>query len=356
MKHELYTKLFAILSLAASEKDYLENLTNHSDAIHKHLNKVDIIDFEEYLQDYFKQFLKYLRKKTSWDKITIAFDETYIPFYGKISDNWVNGYNNKIKGATGTYKFMVCSIIIAKKRFVLSILPMHNNQNATKTVMTMLDAVRKYFRIDTVLFDRGFCEKKLCRDLELKGLKYLILGKRFANIQKFMKSRKTEVVVQTTINENKTKNQFNWRFVFAYEQFGYDWAFATNLQMSSISLVKLYKCRWGIETNFRVMDFADIKSKSKNIVTRCFLFLISAVLFNSWLELKKDVTFETYLDALSLANQSLEEIALKRINAKKLLGEEITDADLLISSKNKSISTKECLNPTWFRYFEIGVA
>ena len=353
---ELYTKLFSILSLVASEKDYLENLTVHADAIHKHLKKVDILDFEHYLINFFTETIRQLRKIVPWHKVTIAFDETYVPFYGKAQDNWVVGYNNKVKGATGSFKFMVCSIIISDKRFVLCMLPMHNNSNTEKIVEMLLQLVKKQFHVETVLFDRGFCTKELCRDLENQNLKYLILCPKWANIKQYMTEKQTEVLHVTTINEHKTKNKFDWRFVFVYDCFDYDWAFATNLQMKGIDLVKLYKCRWGIETNFRIMDLSDIKSKSKNIVTRCFFFLISIVLFNSWLELNKQVTFETYLDALALAGQSLGEIALKRIEAKRLLNMEITEADLLKASSFSRISTNLFLNPTWFSHFEIGVA
>jgi hypothetical protein len=324
MKQELYTKLFSILSLVASEKDYLENLTSHADAIHWHLNKVDIIDFELCLKEYFQDFLKNIRKKVCWNKITIAFDETFIPFYGKASDNWVNGYNNKVKGAKGTYKFMVCSVIIKKKRFILNIMPMHNLQDTNKIVFEMLDLIKSKFHVETVLFDRGFCNKKLCREMERKNTKYLILSPKRKNLKRFMDAKESEIIVETKINENKSCNKYSWRFVFGYDLFGYDWAFATNLQMTPKNIVKLYKCRWGIETNFRVMDLADIKSKSKNIVTRCFFFLISAILFNSWLELDKQVTFETYLDYLALANMTIGEILQRFKDARELLDIPIT--------------------------------
>ncbi len=331
-KDELYTKLFSILSLVASEKDYLENLTTHSDAIHWHLNKVKIEDFELYLKQYFEIFIKDLRKKVSWDKITIAFDETFIPFYGKITNNWINGYTNKIKGAKGTYKFMVCSVIVKKKRYILGVMPMHNLQDTNKTVFEMLDLIKSKFRVETVLFDRGFCNKKLCRDMDKIDAKYLILSPKFANIKRFMKAKESEIVVETTINENKTKYNYSWRFVFGYDLFGYDWAFATNLKMTPENLVKLYKCRWGIETNFRVMDFADIKSKSKNIVTRCFFFFISAFLFNSWLEFNQKITFETFLDTLALSNKSLEEVLSNFKDAKKLHSVNIDENELRILS------------------------
>jgi len=261
-----------------------------------------------------------LRKSVAWQKITIAFDETYVPFYGKDLDNWIDPYTNKVKGAKGSFKFMVCSIIIFRKRFVIGIMPMHNCQDTTQTVTRMLNPVRKKFTVETVILDRGFCNKRLCRELEENGQKYLILAPKWKNIAKYLKERKNEVIVHTTINENKTKNKFEWRFIFAYDLHGYDWVFATNLQDTPANLVKLYKCRWGIETNFRVMDFADIKSKSKNIVVRCFFFLVSAFLFNSWLELNKDMTFESYLDALSLSQMTVTELLEKWKKSKEIFG------------------------------------
>lgn len=331
-KHELYAKLFSIFSQTASEKDYLENLTSHSDAIHWHLNRVNILDFEKILREYFKHFLKYLRKSVHWQKITIAFDETYIPFYGKPIDNWVVGYNNKVKGATGSYKFMACSIIVANKRYVIGIMPMHNCQDSTHIIDQMLNIIRSKFRIETVLFDRGFCTKKLCRELEMKNLKYLILAPRWKNISRYLKEEQVEIIEKTRIREKKTQTDFNWRFVFAYNEYGYDWAFATNLQDTPANLVKLYKCRWGIETNFRVMDFADIKSKSKNVVTRCFFFLISAFLFNSWLEFDKNMTFESYLDSLAYSQITLSNLLEKWKKSKELFGVSISDSEQKILS------------------------
>lgn len=337
--HDLYVGLFSILSVVASEKDYLENLSVHADAIHWHLNRVSIFDFEKYLLDYFLLFLKNLRKSVSWNKICVAFDETFIPYYGKIDDNWVCGYTNNVKGATGSFKFMVCSIVVNKKRFILGILPMHNNQDANKTVYNILDLVKSKFNVETVLFDRGFCNKKICRELERKQVKYLVFSPKRSNIKKFLKAQKTEVIVKTKISENMSRTNYKWRFVFAYNQYGHDWVFATNLTQNPTDLVKLYKARWGIETNFRIMDFANIKSKSKNIVTRCFFFLISAILFNQWLKLDKKITFETYLDCLELTSKPLRELLEQFKQAKRILGIKITQSEeKILSSKHKLLT------------------
>lgn len=331
-KQQLYTTLFSIFSEVASQKDYLENLTTHADAIHWHLNRVCIDDFELILSNYFSSFIKQLRKDTNWHKISVAFDETYIPFYGKPTNNWIAQYNNNIKGATGSYKFMVCSIIANKKRYILQILPMYNGQNTTHVVSRMLDEIKQKFRIDTLICDRGFCKKKLCRELEQKNLKYIILAPKWKNIKKYLEQDIDHITEKTLINEKKSNYIFDWRFVFCRNEQGYDWAFATNLQENPQNIVKLYKCRWGIETNFRIMDFADIKSKSKNIVTRCFFFFLSAFLFNSWLELAQDMTFESYLDSIALAQSQLEVIIQKWKEARKLFGISIRKSEHIILS------------------------
>ncbi|MFT7615941.1 MAG: hypothetical protein ACI8Y7_000768 [Candidatus Woesearchaeota archaeon] len=100
------------LITAASETDYLENLTDKADTIHRHLSQIDICEFESLCASYFKAYLKQLRKEVDWQKITVAFDETFIPFYGKATNNWINSYTNNTKGAVGSYKFMVCSIVV----------------------------------------------------------------------------------------------------------------------------------------------------------------------------------------------------------------------------------------------------
>lgn len=48
----------------------------------------------------------------------------------------------------------------------------------------------------------------------------------------------------------------------------------------------LYKLRWGIETTFRVQDEVRIRSKSTSILTRYFLYVLEALIYNLWVSLK----------------------------------------------------------------------
>ena len=174
LRSELRTVVNSVLFDVASENTYLEDKTCHADAIHWHLNKLDSDDFIGLLCDYFEKNLKLVKKQVG-GRVVIAFDETFIPFYGKSNNNWICDYNNKVKGATGSYKFMVCSIIMQSKRYVLFALPMFNVQNSLDVMKIILDYIKEKFVVKLVICDRGFCNKKMVNMLEKKQMKYLIL-------------------------------------------------------------------------------------------------------------------------------------------------------------------------------------
>ena len=161
MSHEIRSVLTTLLFNAAESNDYLENITSHADAIHWHLNKIEFEDFISSLNNFFIALLKILRKQ-NLGMLTIAFDETFIPFYGRQKDFWVHGYNNNVKGARGSYKIMSCSIVLHEKRFVLYSVPMHIGQDTPNLVEEILTLVKKYLRVRMVLLDRGFFNKFSC--------------------------------------------------------------------------------------------------------------------------------------------------------------------------------------------------
>ena len=102
------------------------------------------------------------------------------------------------------------------------------------------------------------------------------------------------------------KAKSSWKptttFVVCKNQFGYDWTFATNIQLHNPKdYVLLYKRRWQIETNYRVEDEARIKSKSCNYLIRYFYFIISMLFHLLWIVSKNRhcyVQFKKYLDII----------------------------------------------------------
>jgi hypothetical protein len=73
---------------------------------------------------------------------------------------------------------------------------------------------------------------------------------------------------------------------------GYDWLFSTNVKLEDVKgYVHIYKGRWGIETTFRVQDEVEVKSKSKDMRVRYFLFLFEVLLYDLWQFFKNGVSF-----------------------------------------------------------------
>lgn len=60
------------------------------------------------------------------------------------------------------------------------------------------------------------------------------------------------------------------------------WSYTTNIQASGDYLVKLYKSRWGIETQYRVAHQFQATTTSPKTMVRVFLYLLGFVLLGLW--------------------------------------------------------------------------
>ena len=81
----------------------------------------------------------------------------------------------------------------------------------------------------------------------------------------------------------------------------YDWCFATSASDIDLDhIIAKYKFRWRIETMFRVQDECRIKTKSKDIRVRYFLFAYEQLVESIWyLFYHEEVSFKKYLMELS---------------------------------------------------------
>jgi putative transposase len=197
---------------------------------------------------------------------------------------------------------MCCSVIINNQRLILYALPMKRGDYTEKIVKQILEKIKKYLKISEVLFDRGFASKKIVQTLTLLNVKYVILCPKRTNVKRFLQKNLWRVTEVKKINSNFSTYSVEMKYVIAYDFKDHDWIMLTNINRKPYSLVRLYKKRWGIETAFRVMDHADIKSKSTNIVIRTFFFIVSIVLYNMWVfkEDRWQCTFKTFVYEMNI--------------------------------------------------------
>lgn len=236
----------------------------------------------------FSRIKPFLRNR----KVALAFDTTDEPYYGKIEGLWIHGYR-PVRGSTGCFRYITASITHDNRRFVLGSLPVRVGADTVALVMELIESAKRFVPIEIALFDRGFDNYELINSLQKAGIRYQILWQKKAWVTKELKKMKRgeirEAIKLRKYSKNKSKHKVKIRFVFikkykrSKKDRAYNWIFATNTRQASQHFyVDKYKKRWGIETIFRILDDARIKTTTKNEIIRYFINIFCCLLYNLW--------------------------------------------------------------------------
>jgi len=249
-------------------------------------------------------------------RLVLAFDTTYEPFYGDVNSNWywIDDYK-PVRGCNGCFVFITVSIAVGKKRFILGSLPVPCGWNKADYVEKLIKLARKYVVIEACLLDRGFNSYELIHRLKKLRVGYQIFWKKDKKREtwltkelKRLKPRQMKEYIKEDgyFLKNKSKHYVRTRFIiikqykYKDDKEAYDWVFATNMKMKSqMWYIRRYKCRWAIETVFRITGDVRIKTTTINEAKRFFLFMFCCLLYNLWkfanLFLEVKVTFQTFV-------------------------------------------------------------
>jgi hypothetical protein len=243
--------------------------------------------------------LKQVRLALRNRKAVLAFDTTYEPFYGNINSNplWIHEYK-PVNGCNGCFMFITVSIVVGENKFILGVLPVRVGWNHADKVENLIKLARVYVRIEACLFDRGFTDYELIDRLKKLKVGFQILWKKDKKREtwltkelKKLKPRQMKEYIKENgyFHRNKTKYYVRTRFIiikqykYKEDKQTFDWVFATNRNLKSqMWYIRGYKCRWGVETTYRVTDKVRITSTTLDEVKRYFLFAFSCLLYNLW--------------------------------------------------------------------------
>ena len=295
------------LLYAAVANTYIETVGSRADSLHLAIKRVTASDiYLEYLKT-----VEILgnRFQLSEKDVLLAFDYTEENFYGDVQGFWIYGWTGE-HAVTGKFKFLTCSIVSSDipQKIPLVSIPVYVGHSMAREVCWCYSMAKTLVRsIKLVLFDRGFFSKELILTLNIACYPYLIFVPKNEKVKKELKqmaeSEKKKIIYEFKLNKNKTvikgettlallKNIFDKRSGKTF-----DWSFATNQSEIKLdSFVPIYKCRWRIETGFRVQDEAHIMSKSVHANIRFFYFVYEQVLQLLWVVLyKEEVSFKEFL-------------------------------------------------------------
>jgi hypothetical protein len=265
---------------ASSHETYVETVSKSADTIH-----LGLIDWNTVcLERVYSRFCENKIRKLHLGSCDVCIDITEEDFYGKIEGLWIHPWTGEA-GVKGHFKFLVCSVKCRNNKFPIGAVMIHVGAVISDAIAFLLESCKTAgLCIRTVLLDRGFYSADILRELHEQDVFYLVFAKKSVLFKNMLESTKRSVVVEheLVLLKNKTKTRIPTSIALVKNINDYDWVFATNLDLSGREIVKRYRIRWNIETDFRVMDEARIKSKSKRAEVRLFYFLISCLLLFVW--------------------------------------------------------------------------
>src|SRR3989344_5516299 len=288
---------------AGKTNSYVETYSNKADTLHRHIKE----NSERDLKRAFEFNTRKAIGRMGLGRVVLAFDVTEELYFGDKGGLNVRQIKHQ-NGADEAFSYLVLNIIKPKPLPLMAI-PYKQGDDLTSLIKELISYARNLrIIIEYVLFDRGFYIGDLISYLSSINMKYLIFVPQNKAMKRYIQQTNYLRSFNHLIGYNKYKSTWTakTKIVIIRDRYfnkkdkrwkKFYWCFATNLQ-SGFNLVRIYKKRWQIETDFRVQNEARIKSKSNVPIIRYFYFLMSLILMGSW-EVNRidnpDVPFKRYL-------------------------------------------------------------
>jgi len=296
---------------ASAHNTYVETISNKADSLYLRIKDVSMIRMTYAYLNYIWRISEKLslRKK----KVILAFDYTEEDFYGNVWGFDIHGWTGK-DGVTGHFKFLTCSIVSddIPEKIPLVSLPIRMGHYKSSVILHCLSLIKSYIgKIKLILFDRGFYDKDLMYELTKLNYPYLIFVPKHKDKQSILypldDGAQVAIYNEFEVNKNQSTHAGENILVFLKQIYdkksekNYDWIFATNVKKLLLDkLIRTYKKRWRIETQFRVQDEARVKCKSSDMQIRYFIFLFEQMLQVQWMcFFKEEVPFKKFIIAMA---------------------------------------------------------
>jgi len=284
------------------EKDLAKIASPIADTLLYHLKKNDKEGIHENftkINDYIFNFSKSSGVFNS-RPVTLAIDYTGTRYYGKSKYMIIKSKKNEEQRYPGKYfKYATSSIVEPGRLFTLSVLPINVFSSQKDILKTLIEDAKKKMRINCVVADRAFSNIDNINLMNDLGVNFIMLMRWNTKLAKLLENPIGSVIDNYVIGDYDRTAVVNLVISETYK--GKRVAIATNMKIEGGELVSLYKNyhntykkRWGIEISYKniKLDFLP-KTTSNNYRIRFFYFLLSVLLYNSWILIDIITTIET---------------------------------------------------------------
>ncbi len=296
--------IFRILVYAAASGLSIEAACNQLDEV------ADANTVREYINEHYKieRFLelekemnqtipKHFPRRVRRGKIEFAVDEHDQPFYGKEEQHEEYLVGGKAKASTTRfYRIASLSCLYKGMRIVMAIVFVKPGMTQVEIVSKLLEYAESCnvsIKGRIIYFDRGFNSVELYRYLEEEGYSAVlgcpIRGKEGGGSKSLCKGNKS---YETTYEFNsqkggKYKARVGVARVFKHKEkkiWG-SWIIYVliNTEMSVKEAHKGYRARFGIESSYKKMREARVRSNSRNPMLRFIYMALGLIMMNLWI-------------------------------------------------------------------------
>jgi hypothetical protein len=274
---------------------------------------------------------KALKQRKKRQRLRLAIDLTLIPYHGEPQADPKEVYRSKAKDGTSHFHaYASVYLVLAGQRYTVALTPVEKNEKMEVVVKRLLGLARKAgIRPKLLLLDRGFYSVGVIRYLQAARVPFLMPA--IARGRKPTKDRPATGIRayqlckksgwgEHTLHDGKKRKATVRICVFCGNYRGqwkrhgrYAWVYAYwGFQAASVRWVAAtYRLRFGIETSYRQMKQAHIKTCSRSPLLR-FLFVALALLL-------RNVWVWYHWEILSSPRRGRRRLNLERLRFKTLL-------------------------------------
>lgn len=243
--------------------------------------------------------------------ITVAFDYSDQDYWGLPNGEVVR---TRAEGTTNAYRYAMPRIVSSKAEYCLPPLSVNSDSRTHYDLEMILQQIERLaIPVQTMLLDRAFYNIYCINLLESRKLRYLMPAKT-GNMkremqQRIRKSPKDHVSIYRYRLGNEPKHSSSTFIVVVPPDFQHpsqrnrnkrprSIAFATNIQlrqnatqtetnMFGRELSRIYRLRFGIETDWSILKTLRPKTTSSSAVIRLFYFYFSVLLYDAWVHARR---------------------------------------------------------------------
>lgn len=270
-------------------------------------------------------------------KQRVAIDLHLVPYYGKPFQDPKEIYRSQAKAGTHSFHAYASAYVVYHgQRYTVALTPVAYNEDMKDIVQRLLTLMRKAgVRPSLLLLDRGFYSIRVIRYLQqarvpflmpaiakgrkpagddpAKGIRAFRLWKRSGWGQHTLVAGKQKATVSICVHCVNRRDKGRKGTKSKHKRGRHAWVYAYwGITPGSTRWVKeTYRSRFGIETSYRQLNEARIKTCTRNPVVRFFFIALALILRNVWVWL--------HWERLSTPRRGRRLLRLERLRFKTML-------------------------------------